>query len=217
MEIKLLSKIFKISKPFSSSEYWEKRYKSGGNSGAGSYNELAVFKSEVLNNALADYNINRITDFGCGDGHQLSLIKISSYIGLDVSQTAINQCTRLFHTDLTKSFFLYESGAFKDNHHLFRSDAAISIDVIFHLVELPVYEKYLSDLFSSALKLVIIYGADLDYQPTTAHELYRKFTGYIELNFPGWQLDKVIKNKYPSKNYDDSIGSLADFYFYTRK
>ena len=33
-----------------SHEYWEKRYASGGNSGAGSYNYLAEFKAEILNN-----------------------------------------------------------------------------------------------------------------------------------------------------------------------
>lgn len=213
----MFSKIFKKSKPFSSSEYWENRYKSGGNSGAGSYNELAVFKSEILNSAFRDYGIYQVTEFGCGDGNQLAMLHIDSYIGLDVSKTAIQQCTRLFNSDPTKSFFLYDSGSLNDNLQLFRSDAAISIDVVFHLVELPVFEKYLSDLFNAAIKLVIIYAADIDYKPKTEHELYRKFTPYIRLNFPDWKLEKLIKNRYPSGNNEDNRGSLADFYFYTRR
>ena len=32
-----------------SKHYWEDRYASGGNSGSGSYNKLAEFKSEVIN------------------------------------------------------------------------------------------------------------------------------------------------------------------------
>ncbi len=68
-----------------------------------------------------------------------------------------------------------------------------SIDVIFHLVEYALFEKYLEDLFSSAIKLKVIYGADLDYIPATEHELYRRFTAYIENEFPEWKLDKFIK------------------------
>lgn len=33
---------------FNSASYWEKRYASGGNSGAGSHNAFAEFKSSVI-------------------------------------------------------------------------------------------------------------------------------------------------------------------------
>ena len=32
-----------------SNEYWEQRYKTGGNSGAGSYNRLAEHKADIIN------------------------------------------------------------------------------------------------------------------------------------------------------------------------
>lgn len=216
MRLHWLSKIFGPRKSFSSADYWENRYAGGGNSGAGSYNKLSEFKSEILNQAFIDYGISRVTEFGCGDGHQLSMLRVKNYIGLDVSGTAIKNCTRQYQSDPSKSFFLYETGSAKNNNR-FLSEAAISIDVIFHLVEFPVFENYLGDLFHCASKLVIIYGADLDHRQTTDHELYRKFTGYIELNFPEWKLDKKIPNRFPSKNFDDQEGSLSDFYFYTRK
>ena len=210
-------RLFKKSGSFASSEYWENRYKQGGNSGSGSYNKFAEFKSEVINNAIIEYNINRVIEFGCGDGNQLSLLRIPNYIGLDVSETILKHCIQKFSADHTKSFFIYNEKTFVDNHRLFQSDAAVSIDVIFHLVENNVFEKYLRDLFVSASRLVIIYGADLDHPQKTPHELYRKFTDYIDRNFPEWKLEKFIKNKYPAKDYDDEEGSLADFYFFTRK
>jgi SAM-dependent methyltransferase len=213
----LLFKLFKKQRPFSSSEYWEIRYKKGGNSGAGSYNELAEFKAEILNSAIVEYGINQVVEFGCGDGNLLSLLRLPAYIGFDVSATVLKHCINKFNSDKTKSFFIYNAESFTDNQNIFKSDAAFSIDVIFHLVEITIYEKYLADLFSSAIKLVIIYGADLDYSPKTKHELYRKFTGYIEKKFPEWKLEKIIKNKYPSKVYEDQEGSLSDFYFFTRK
>ncbi len=146
----------------------------------------------------------------------MSLLNVNAYIGLDVSATIIKHCISKFKSDNSKSFFIYDSESFADNLHIFRSDAAFSIDVIFHLVENVVFEKYLEDLFSSAIKLVVIYGADLDYIPGTEHELYRKFTVYIENKFPDWKLEKIIKNRFPLKNYEDKNGSLSDFYFYIR-
>lgn len=38
---------------FNSKNYWENRYKSGGNSGAGSYSNLAEFKAEIINEFVA--------------------------------------------------------------------------------------------------------------------------------------------------------------------
>ena len=37
---------------FNSKDYWEDRYKNGGNSGKGSYNELSIFKSVIINSVL---------------------------------------------------------------------------------------------------------------------------------------------------------------------
>jgi cyclopropane fatty-acyl-phospholipid synthase-like methyltransferase len=189
----------------------------GGNSGAGSYNKFADFKASVLNNAISEFEISQVIEFGCGDGNQLAKLNIPSYIGLDVSETILKHCIIKFNNDKTKSFFNYNGNAFVDNHDIFLSDAAISIDVIFHLVEYSVFKKYLTDLFSCARKLVIIYGADSDYPQKTKHEFYRKFTGYIDVNFPEWKLERIIKNKYIPKDFDDADGSLADFFFYTRK
>ena len=145
------------------------------------------------------------------------MLNVDTYIGLDVSATIIKQCISKFKSDNTKSFFIYDSESFADNLHIFKSDAAFSIDVIFHLVEDVLFEKYLEDLFSSAIKLVVIYGADMDYIPGTEHELYRRFTAYIENKFPEWKLDKFIKNRYPAKDNEDRNGSLSDFFFYTGK
>jgi cyclopropane fatty-acyl-phospholipid synthase-like methyltransferase len=210
-------RFFKRFRSFSSADYWEKRYKNGGHSGAGSMHELAGFKAEVLNQAMEDYQIQQVVELGCGDGNQLALYKIQSYIGLDISQTAISLCNHKFLSDPSKRFFIYHPESFSDSLNMFRSDAAISLDVLFHLVEITVYEKYLFDLFAAAKKLVIIYAPDEDHHPKTSHERYRKFTGFITRHFPEWKLDKSIKNRFPSKDLDDPRGSLADFFFYVRR
>ena len=212
----MLSRFFKKSNSFSSAEYWENRYKSGGNSGAGSYNKFAAFKAGILNAIVLEYKIQSVIEFGCSDGNQLNMLNLPNYVGLDVSPTILGRCIQKFCHDKSKSFFLYNPECFVDNRSLFVAEAAFSIDVIFHLVEQNVFDAYLAHLFGSALKLVVIYGADIDHPRRTNHELYRKFTGYISDKFPDWKLIKVVKNKYPAKDYDDENGSLADFYFFIK-
>jgi len=82
-----------------SATYWEKRYISKKNSGAGSYGRLADFKAEVLNKFVADNLVETVIEYGVGDGNQLSLAKYPNYIGFDVSQTAINLCNECFGGD----------------------------------------------------------------------------------------------------------------------
>jgi len=72
-----------------SKEFWEKRYKKMGTSGPGSYGKFAEFKAEIINTFVKNNDINSVTEFGCGDGNQLSLLKVPKYIGLDVSKSVI--------------------------------------------------------------------------------------------------------------------------------
>ena len=58
-----------------SSSYWENRYVADGNSGPGSYGDLAIFKAKILNEFIGTKNVQSVIEFGCGDGHQLSLAR----------------------------------------------------------------------------------------------------------------------------------------------
>jgi hypothetical protein len=54
-----------------SAEYWKERYAAGGSSGAGSYNKLAEFKAEVINDFVVRNQVQTVIEYGCGDGNQL--------------------------------------------------------------------------------------------------------------------------------------------------
>lgn len=92
-----------------SRQYWEERYKKGGNSGAGSYNRLAEFKAEVINKFVKENNVSSVIEFGCGDGNQLKYFDIPSYIGCDISPTVIEHCAKMFQNDKSKTFKLLVS------------------------------------------------------------------------------------------------------------
>jgi len=194
-----------------SKEYWEEHYQSGGTSGPGSYGKLAEFKAEIINSFVKDNKINSVIEFGCGDGNQLSLFKIPNYIGLDVSKTAVEMCIKRFEKDKSKSFFLYDPDCFIDNHHLLKADLALSLDVIYHLIEDHIFSTYMRHLFSAAKKYVIIYSSDSDKTTLTTapHCKNRKFTKWVETNLTEWKLIKKIRNRYPNE-------SASDFFIYKR-
>lgn len=196
-----------------SREYWENRYASGGNSGDGSYNKLAKFKAEFLNDFVADNNIQRVIEYGVGDGNQLKLASYPSYIGYDVSINAINICRNLFQADKAKSFQLM------DDYQNESADLTLSLDVIYHLVEDEVFDAYMRRLFLSSNRYVIIYSSNAsnaDYNNNCPHVRHRVFTDWIKRNMPIWKLMEHKKNRYPFDPNDNSAGSFADFYVFSK-
>lgn len=193
-----------------SKKYWETRYATGGISGPGSYGKPAKFKAEIINSFVKNNEINSVIDFGCGDGNQLSLADYPNYTGLDVSQTAIKLCMERFKKDKTKSFFLYDSRCFKDNRSIFKADLALSLDVIFHLIEDDIFELYMKHLFSASGKFVIIYSSDTNIPSTSLlHCKNRQFTKLVETNLPEWKLMQRIK-------YNFTKESISSFFIYKR-
>ena len=96
-----------------SKNYWEKRYSLGGNSGQGSYGKSAEFKSEILNKFVRENCISSVTEYGCGDGNQLTYAEYPQYIGLDISEQAVELSSELFSEDSSKNFFVYDPNDFE--------------------------------------------------------------------------------------------------------
>lgn len=191
-----------------SKEYWQDRYKSGGNSGAGSFARLAYFKANVLNKFVRNNNIRNVVDFGCGDGNQLVMYDFPMYVGLDVSLNVIQRLTTKFNP-LKYVFLHYPS-------NIGGMDLSLSIDVIYHLLEDDVYQEYMERLFDASEMWVIIYSTnDPDIKNTAKHIKHRRFTDWVEKYKPSWKLTRHKKNDYPYKG-DTLIGSHCDFYFYQK-
>jgi cyclopropane fatty-acyl-phospholipid synthase-like methyltransferase len=189
--------------------YWERRYASGGNSGAGSYGQVAIFKAEVLNALVKEHQVATVVELGCGDGHQLSLADYPRYVGLDVSTTVLEQCRERFAGDETKDFRLYDADAL--DRESITADLAISLDVILHLVEDDVYESYMRHLFAAGERFVVIFSPDRDDVPTAEHVRYRRFTPWVDQNAPAWSLLSHVENPHSGPD------SLADFYMYAHR
>ncbi len=198
-----------------SRDYWERRYRSGRSSGAGSYGDLAAFKAEVLNGLVREHGLGSVIEFGCGDGAQLELASYPEYLGLDVSSVILDRCRARFAGDATKRFALYTPEFPADVPGLTKADLALSVDVLYHLVEEEVFARHLRDLFASANRLVVIYSSDFDRSEPVPHVRHRAFTSWVVHNVPDWRLRQRIPNRFPYREMDGS-GSLADFFVYER-
>lgn len=207
-----LSRLSSGKKEFSgSNKYWNDRYVAGGNSGAGSYDHLAEFKAEVINDFVAKNGVQTVIEYGCGDGNQLTIAEYPVYTGFDVSTNAVERCRELFRDDPTKSFKLVP------DYQEERADLTMSLDVIYHLVEDDVFEDYIRRLFHSSDRYVIVYASNHDETlPNTPHVRHRKFTDWIAECTPEWRLIEHVPNRYPISEHPDS-GSFADFYFFARQ
>jgi hypothetical protein len=199
-----------------SKAYWEDRYRTGGNSGAGSYGKLAKAKADFIN-AFVDANkIRTVMEFGCGDGHQLSLSRYPDYIGLDVSPKAIELCRERFAGDPCKRFFLYDPGTPLDANPAFFCDLTLSLDVLYHLIEDEVFETYMRDLFERAKRHVIVYSSDVEENTPDPHVRHRCFTAWVAANQSDWRLQEKTRNPFPYDPDRARETSFADFHVFSR-
>jgi SAM-dependent methyltransferase len=174
-----------------SESYWEDRYVSGGNSGPGSYGPQARYKADFINQFVRDNAIGSVIELGCGDGNQLGLAEYPRYLGIDVAGPAIERCIESFRRDTSKSFMTCDLRNFSDPARFLHGDLALSLDVIFHLVEDDVFEGYMHALFDVADRFVIVYSIDREVRDPGRHVRWRRFTPWIESNIRGWELFRL--------------------------
>jgi hypothetical protein len=194
---------------FSSAEYWESRYRAGGDSGAGSHGRLADFKAETINSFVTANHIRSMIDFGCGDGSQLTLLKApADYIGVDVSPAALARCAMRFPG---RRFVAWDQLA-----SLPPVDMTMSMDVIYHLVEDSVFADAMRCLFAWSIRFVMIYASNVDASWPAAHVRHRRFTAHVAATEADWRLLAHLPNPYPYDAAHPDTTSFADFFVYGR-
>jgi cyclopropane fatty-acyl-phospholipid synthase-like methyltransferase len=191
-----------------SQKYWEKRYSKNGNSGNGSYGEKANYKATIINQFVEKNKIQKVLELGCGDGNQLKQFSFPEYIGLDVSPTAVKLCKDIFREDATKEFCMYDDKAVEAEPDSFHAELILSLDVVYHLVEDEVYEKYMHRLFSLSTRYVIIYAWDVE-EAKKFHVRHRNFSRWIKENISGFQLkERITQSPYCDFFIYEKIGKI---------
>ena len=143
-----------------------------------------AYKSKFLNDFLEENRVTSVVDFGCGDGNQLRDLNLQHYLGFDVSAVAVDRCSAIYSGDPHKEFRrVAEYGGEK-------AEVAMSLDVIYHLVEDTVFDDYLARLFLAAERYVVIYASNDDYRPIhqARHVRHRAFVDIALSRFPEFGL-----------------------------
>jgi len=217
--LEMTHQLLEHKKHFDVGKFWDKRYSGNKGSGAGSYNRLAEFKAKFINNFVKQNDIKNVLELGCGDGAQLSLGEYNHYVGLDISPVIISKCNEKFLHDKSKEFHVYIPESFESES--FTCDLSLSLDVVYHLSNDAIYEKYLKDLFSVSNKYVIIYSINSEnymkgLNENASHVRLREFLKDVQRDYPEWVLIDMKANAYP---YNPSLGdstSIADFFVFEK-
>lgn len=202
---------------FVSSElYWKERYARGGNSGEGSYGPLADYKASFIKSFCAKRGVNTAIEFGCGDGNQALKLNFDRYIGVDISDKCIQWARQSIKRPGWEFFTTKEFSEISGREVC---DLGLSLDVVYHLVEDEVYDAYISDLFSTASKFVLIYSSNSEYfDPRFPHVRHRPVVADIRASQSNWQYVGSELNPYhQDPGARPSYGSFAQFHIFEKR
>lgn len=185
--------------------YWENRYRQGGNSGKGSRGKHREWKWSILNKYIP--NIDNVIDVGCGDIAFMEGRDIKNYTGIDISQTMVDRNIKL----KPEWNFILSSADVKING--LNGDVAFCHDMLFHIMDDDVYDKILLNLIDYSNEYISIFTwhknplrkwfRSIEHD---SYEAYRDFTKYISLfENVGFEL---IAN---CKSETDKFGSMYIF------
>lgn len=172
------------TKRFDTSErYWLRRYRWGGNSGAGSRGRSAEYKASYVNQLCASHNIDFVGEIGCGDGYVASLLDVPWYVGYDISPRAVAIARKVNAATPHKRFEVINSAP-----SIAMAEVMLSMDVAYHLIEDQVLDDHLADLGRHSDRLVLIYGTDHEARTRASHVLHRNVSGrFLQIN-EGWEM-----------------------------
>ncbi|MCP4384284.1 MAG: hypothetical protein GY798_23220 [Hyphomicrobiales bacterium] len=198
---------------FSSTGYWEDRYKSGGHSCSGSRVVLSKYKVGFLNKFFRNHKIDSVIDLEVGDGQVAQGLRVPGYLGVDLSRSTLDLVKKANEPSMHKRFML--SGDLEASG--ISSDVTMSIDVIFHLVEGDVDDCHMSTLFDRSTQWVIIHTSNFDRPGDPSHVRHRCFSAWIHANRKDWGLHQYNPNPHfspPKAKLPDK--TFAEFYTFRR-
>jgi predicted O-methyltransferase YrrM len=160
---------------FAAAPYWDRRYATGGTSGAGSRGAEAEEKVRLVQRVIDEHGVRSVLDLGCGDGYVASRLRVAEYVGYDPAPSALALCRaampgRAFVGELPAGPF----------------DLVLSLDVMFHLVDDADYREHIFWLLSLG-SCALVWSTD-HAERGAKHVLHRKWTADVP---PGWAVTRI--------------------------
>jgi SAM-dependent methyltransferase len=160
-------------------DFWEDRYQSGGNSGAGSRGEEADWKIARIAERVASHGVRSILDLGSGDGYVARRLMERlppdvSYLGIDIAPSAVNLAASQALSNMRFEVADF-TGGFQGS-----ADLVLCMDVLFHLSTPEKQQAAIDAICRSFRKLAVVAawneGIVEEYRGRfAAHTFYRPF------------------------------------------
>lgn len=193
-------------------DYWNERYKRGGNSGEGSRGKFADYKSKVLREFIESHKIETITDLGCGDAYNFDLVNFTGkYRGYDISKFVVDMNNL---NKIKSNFNYYVLEKETDYNSVVISQLSMSMDVIMHLVNNYDFDLYMNTLFNSSSQFVAIFNTSTNEQISNMswHNFYRNEGDWVLRNRTNWV---IISEEIPPNEL--GFPRETKFTFWTKK
>jgi len=129
-------------------EYWERWYRHGGTSGAGSIGKERQWKWEIMQEHAG--KIDDVLDVGCGDLSFWEGRDCSKYLGIDISETIIKRNRNLRPT---WNFKVHGAQVPLDVH----ARIVLCMDVLFHVMEDDAFRRILQNLCEYSKEWIFIH------------------------------------------------------------
>lgn len=174
------------------SEYWDKRYRGGTNSGEGSRGSYRKWKWKSIKRYVNVKDKN-VLDVGCGDLAFLKGRKFGSYLGFDISPYMIakNRGLRPGLEFAVKDVTVLD----KD---LPQFDVVLCMDLLFHIMDESGFVRLLENLNRWAGEwLFVINWSENPLAPNITDgefQYYRNLTQYLD-KLPALRLLNVVKKR----------------------
>jgi hypothetical protein len=133
-------------------------------------------------------------------------------MGIDVSPETTTLCRAEFDGGETNTFYVTS-----EMPAIAPRDLALSLDVIYHLIEDDAYYAYMRQLFNAPSRYVIICSSNKDAPGPAAHVRHHAFRHWISKHRPSWALIETIRTKYPYSDPEPDTTSFAGFYIFERQ
>jgi trans-aconitate methyltransferase len=179
--------------------YWRNRHRRERGSwesvGRGSVGRLARYKATLVDGLVQELGATRIIDLGCGDGRQADRFHVPEYVGLEVSDHAVAEARKRLSRHPNRTAHAWKPGDPIEH----RGCIALSMDVVFHLVDDDLFVAYMDALFSVGVDAVAIYSTDHE-GPVQGHVRHRNVSEWVAEHKPEWTRTTATPPPWPNKD-----------------
>jgi len=170
-------------------EYWNQRYSSGGDSGAGSSGDHARWKWAIIDSLIPD--LNDVIDVGCGDLRFWSGRNCKRYVGIDFSEDVIRK-NRIQRPDWT---FVHANAASRIEG--LTADVVFCFDLLYHVMGEENFMKILANLnLYSDRWIFVVTLVNNPFHPNVTDNYYQYFRNLFQYSdgFFGFGLKKFSRD-----------------------